>query len=275
MKHLENKSVQTILVITLLFLTVATPFILFVNTSSKTDIKKESLPKLNSTNRTLLHYYDFENDIIGQDPTGITLSVIEPVGCSANIEDLGDGQQKHVALYKSGSSGRVILRDNLSYYNKTYDAGELHFKFYHDNSLFGIWFLDSIGILFRIDFWNGVVGQWAISNVITNYTINQWMNITTYYDISNGWMFDLNGVRYGDDYAYTFEHGNANGIERLSWLSAVSGGGDGYFRIDDIMFYEIIIKSSRQPGIPGYNLYLTISLVFVVSIIIVKLRRKK
>ncbi|NVM36601.1 MAG: TIR domain-containing protein [Candidatus Lokiarchaeota archaeon] len=194
-------------------------------------------PKLSSPNKTLLHMYDFESDIIGQDPSGVTLVVNEPTGCTANIETLGDGQQKHVALYKGGGSTRVMLRDNISYYGEVYDVGELHFNFYHDTSLFGIWIMDSGGILFRLDFWSGNVGQWAISNIITSYTLNQWTNIIIYYDISKGWMFDLNSVRFGGDYGYDFEHGSPSGIRKMEWVSAASGGGDGFFRIDDIVFY--------------------------------------
>ncbi|MBY9016810.1 MAG: hypothetical protein KGD68_14060, partial [Candidatus Lokiarchaeota archaeon] len=209
------------------------------NCASNSIIQETDSPKLSNPDKSLLHSYDFEDETIGQDPSGVTLVVSEPTGCTANIETLGDGQQKHVALYKSGSVGRVMLRDNISYYyGQNYDVGELNFKFYHDTSLFGIWFIDSGGILFRLDFWSGNVGQWAISNIITSYTSNQWTNITIYYNISHGWMFDIDSVRYGGDYGYSFEHGGSSGITHIEWVSAISGGGDGYFRIDDLSFYD-------------------------------------
>ena len=235
-----KKAKNRLIAILLLFFFCYSSFIFFnnLNNSASNNFNQENnSPKLSNPGKSLLHSYDFEDDIVGQDPTGLTLVVNEPAGCTANIETLGDGQQKHVALYKSGSVGRVMLRDNFSYFGENYEVGELHFKFYHDTSLFGIWLIDSGGILFRLDFWNGNVGQWAASNIITSYTSNQWTNITIYYNISKGWMFDIDSVRYGGDYTYGFEHGGSSGLTHIEWVSAISGGGNGYFRIDDIAFY--------------------------------------
>ncbi|MFX1480084.1 MAG: hypothetical protein ACFFCI_18345 [Promethearchaeota archaeon] len=192
----------------------------------------------------LLHSYDFEEDIIGQDPTGITLSVNEPAGSgSVNIDNLGDVQQNHVALHKSGGSKLIQLTDNISYYGDKYDNGELHFKFYHDNSLFGIHFRDSTlpglqGILFAIDLWNGKVGRYP-GITYTTYLLNQWTELKVFYNISLGWMFEINGVRFGDGYSFSFEHENPSGLEFIQWRSAYSGGGNGYLRLDDIAFYYV------------------------------------
>ena len=192
----------------------------------------------------LLHSYDFEEDIIGQDPTGITLSVNEPAGSgSVNIDNLGDVQQNHVALHKSGGSKLIQLTDNISYYGDKYDAGELHFKFHHDNSLFGIHFRDSTlpglqGILFAIDLWSGKVGRYP-GIIYTTYTLNQWTELKVFYNISLGWMFEINGVRFGDGYSFSFEHENPSGLEFIQWRSAYSGGGYGYLRLDDIAFYYV------------------------------------
>jgi len=232
-----NLRKNKLIILSIIFLFCLTMFINIDYNLFSTDIQEETQLKLSAPNFNLLHQYDFEAETLGQDPSGVTLVVNEPSGCTANIETLGDGQQNHVALYKSGSVGRVMLRDNISYYGDNHEEGELHFKFYHDTSLFGIWLIDSGGILFRIDFWSGNVGQWAISNIITSYTSNQWTNITIYYNISRGWMFDIDSVRYGGDYTYGFEHGSPSGITHIEWVSAVSAGGNGYFRVDDIAFY--------------------------------------
>ena len=45
------------------------------------------------------------------------------------------------------------------------------------------------------------------------------------------------GVRFGDGYTYPFEHGGSGGLEWIRWCSAFSGGGNGYFRVDDVAFY--------------------------------------
>jgi hypothetical protein len=50
-------------------------------------------------------------------------------------------------------------------------------------------------------------------------------------------MFEIDGVRFGDGYAYPFEHGGSGGLEWIRWCSAFSGGGDGFFRVDDVEFY--------------------------------------
>ncbi len=193
--------------------------------------------KLNSPGKSLLHKYDFEDDIVGQNPTGITLSVNDPLDSgTARIDNLGDDQQNHLALNKSGGSKSIRLEDNFSYYGYDYEAGELHFKFYHDNSLYGIHMRDSAGTLFAVDLWNGNVGRYP-STTYTSYTLNTWTNFTFFYNISLGWMFEIDGTRFGDGYSYSFEHGSPTGIEEVHWGSAYSGGGDGFLRIDDIAFY--------------------------------------
>jgi hypothetical protein len=185
----KNKKILAIVAVLLLVnITILIPNNSIVNNDINDNNQETILPKSSNAYRFLLHSYDFEDETLGQDPTGQTLVVAEPSGCTANIQNLGDGQQNHVGLYKSGSSGRVMLRDNISYHGQTYEVGEIHFKFYHDTSLFGIWIIDSGGILFRLDFWSGNVGQWAISNIITSYTLNQWTDVVITYNISKGWL---------------------------------------------------------------------------------------
>jgi len=207
--------------------------------------------KLNNEDQLLLlHSYDFEDDVVGQIPTGITLSVNDPVDSgSVKINNLGDEQQNHVALHKSGGSKSIRLTDNISYYGNTYEVGELHFKFYHDNSLFGIHLRDSYlpglsGILFAIDLWNGIVGRYGVGISYTTYALNQWIEFIIYYNIYLGWMFEIDGIRYGDGYSFSFENENPSGVEFINWGSAYSGGGDGYLRLDDIAFYYYGSKPS-------------------------------
>ncbi len=208
------------------------------NNATKIEFQEESLPKTNAFTQTLLHSYDFEGDTVGQDPSGLTLSVIEPVGSgTANIDNLVDIQQNHVAIHKSGGSERVELRDNISYYGVSFDAGIFHCKIYHDDSLFGILFYDDIGVLFRLDWYDGIIGRWSPHSEYTYYNYNQWYDVVVYFNISLGWMFEIDGVRFGDGYTYPFEHSGSGGLEWIRWCSAFSGGGNGYFRVDDVEFY--------------------------------------
>ncbi|MFX1279746.1 MAG: Ser-Thr-rich GPI-anchored membrane family protein, partial [Promethearchaeota archaeon] len=195
-------------------------------------------PTISAPNLNLLHYYDFEEDTVGQDPTGLTLSVIEPVGSgTSNVDNLGDIQLNHVAVYKSGGTERVALRDNISYYGVSFDAGVFHCKIHHDDSLFGILFHDDLGVLFRLDWYDGIIGRWSPMTTYTYYNYSQWYDVVVYFNISLGWMFEIDGVRFGDGYTYPFEHGGSGGLEWIQWCSAFSGGGNGYFRVDDIAFY--------------------------------------
>jgi len=233
---MKNITKNKIVLVTLGFLLGFS--LLILTDSNKVDIQKESLPKTNALTQVLLHSYDFEGDTVGQDPSGVTLSVIEPAGSgTANVDNLGDVQQNHVAIHKDGGDQRVELRDNISYYGNTFDAGVFHCKIYHDDSLFGILFYDDLGVLFRLDWFDGIIGRWSPYEVYTTYNYNQWYDVVVYFNISLGWMFEIDGVRFGDGYAYAFEHGGSGGLEWIRWCSAFSGGGNGFFRVDDVEFY--------------------------------------
>ena len=237
----KNASKEIIIILAMsIILCYSAPFINIV----VADNIQPSKPRLSNAadQMILLHSYNFEEDTVGQNPSGITLKVNDPADSgSVNIDNLGDVQQNHVALHKSGGSKLIQLTDNISYYEDSYDVGELHFKFHHDNSLFGIHFRDSMlpglqGILFAIDLWNGILGRYGVT-AYTTYTLNQWTELIIYYNISLGWMFEINGIRFGDGYSFSFEHENPSGLEFIQWRSAYSGGGNGYLRLDDIAFY--------------------------------------
>ena len=219
----------------------------------KTEIQEESQLRLSDPKNSTFQHIDFENDTIGQDPTGFTLSVDEPTGCTANIEDLGDGQQKHLALHKVGSVGRVWVRDNFSLWNnETYTTGEYHLKVYHDNSGFGI-NLNSANMEYILAMvWNnGEIRDDVGGTLLATYTLNQWSDVVIYFNLSLGWMFDLDGVRYGEGYSIPFFGAFTANAEHIWMTSFVSGGGDGYFRVDDIAFYPPI--SIITPGNKTYN----------------------
>jgi len=237
LKNVKNKYI-TLGIVLLFCLCYFTPLIFVAPNSNTVDIQKESLPKPNALTQVLLHSYDFEGDTVGQDPSGVTLSVIEPAGSgTANVDNLGDAQQNHVAVHKAGGSQRVSFRDNISYYGNSFDAGVFHCKIYHDDSLFGILFHDDIGVLFRLDWYDGIIGRWSPRATYTTYNYNQWYDVVVYFNISLGWMFEIDGVRFGDGYAYPFEHSGSGGLELIHWCSAFSGGGNGFFRVDDVEFY--------------------------------------
>ena len=237
-----------------------------------------------------LHSYDFEDDVVGQDPTEVRLSVHDPVDSgSVYIDNLGDEQQNHVALLKSGGTKSIRLTNNLSYFGYEYGAGEIHFRFYHDDSLFGIHMRDSNlpglnGILFAIDLWDGIVGRHGVTTY-TSYPLNQWLNLTIYYDITLGWMFEIDGVRFGDGYSFSFAHENPSGLDHINWGSAYSGGGNGYLRLDDIAFYYDESRSSSLNDDTGNGVdmiiiivSIAISIIMIFTVIIIvkkKLKRRE
>jgi len=274
-----KKAKYLIIAIILLFLLSCSSIISYnnINNSASNSINQEiNSPKLSNPGKSLLHSYDFEDDIISQDPTGITLSVKDPIASGTlNIANLGDVQQNHVALYKSGGSQLIQLSDNVSFYGQDFEEGEIHFKFYNDGTLYGIHMRDAIGLLFAIDLWSGNVGRYS-GIIYTTYTLNQWTNFTMFYKISLGWMFEINGVKFGDGYSYPFEGGGPSGLTEIRWRSAFSGGGIGYLRLDDIAFYyeteNPIIRNS--PEIPSYN-PLLLSLIIVVGIMGISLKIKR
>jgi len=70
---MKNITKKKIVLVTLSFL-LGFSITILTNTN-KVGIQKESLPKTNALTQVLLHSYDFEGDTVGQDPSGVTLSV--------------------------------------------------------------------------------------------------------------------------------------------------------------------------------------------------------
>ncbi len=262
------------MIIILLCLSALIPSFLITKSHLSTKTKVLNLPRLSAQNKTLIHSYDFESDTVGGNPAGITLTVSEPAGSgTVDIENLGDSQENHVALHKDGGSARISMTDNISYYNLDYTAAEFRCMVYHDTSLFGILFFDSEGVLFRLDMWNARAGRYS-SITYTRHSLNEWMPLIIYFDITRGWMFDLEGERYGDGYSLGFEHENASIVERIFYCSAFSGGGNGFFRVDDIYFYTVIFTPSEKAIIPGFNIFLMISIICIASIFLIKNQKK-
>jgi len=263
LKKIKNR----VLILVLLFLLNLSIFGLH-NSFDKisTDFIDRFSLNLSDPGKSLLHTYDFEDDIPGQDPTGNTLIVVESASTgTVNIDNLGDEQQNHVKLNKTGGTVPVRLYDNFSFYGQDFKEGELHFKFSHDNSIYGIHFRNSTGNVFLVDLWDGHIGHWgAPQTIYASYTTHQWTNLTIFYNISLGWMFEIDGVRYGDGYSYPFENGGSyggpSGLTEVRWQSAFSAS-DGYLRLDDIAFYyetdnviNIFTPESKEynKGMDGY-----------------------
>jgi len=212
------------------------------NSETNSNFQDGPTPTPSSGDKILLHTYDFEDQIVGQDPTYETFSIGEFSG-DVYIDDLGDGQQKHMAINKVGSTGFVYVIDYFSTEGKTYVSGEYHLKVYHDNSGFGIHLNSATSewILAMI-WWNGEIRDNVGGTFLANYTLNQWIDVIIYFDLNVGWMFDLNGVRYGAGYSFPFFGAFTGNAEHIWITSFISGGGDGYFRVDDICAYYNIIN---------------------------------
>ena len=245
MKMKNRKHVYSILVVVFLFSIFCGASCVHSKDARRNEEKAVDFftPWNSSNNLTLLHSYSFTSDTLGGYPAEPTLSVVEPSACFVHIDDLSDSQGKHVALYKSGSGQRATLDDNLTGYGLSITAGELHCKVNHDSSLYGIQFIDKTGALFRLDFWTGNIGHYG-SVTYTNYTYNQWFDVKFIFNLSVGWMFEINSVKFGAGYTYGFEHGVSGGIQAILFVSAFSGGGDGYFRVDDLEVYNALTSAS-------------------------------
>ena len=188
----------------------------------------------------LLHTYDFESETMGQNPTYETFTIIEAAG-NVYIDNLSDVQQKHMALQKMNTSGRVYVNDYFSLDGETYVSGEYHVKVYHDNSGFGINLVsEDVQTILALVWWDGEIKDDTHGNVLAYYTLNQWVEVVIYFDLNVGWMFDLDGVRHGAGYSLPF-FGPFTGNAEYIWMTSfVSGGGNGYFRVDDISAYGLV-----------------------------------
>ncbi len=177
---------------------------------------------------------------MGQNPTYETFTIIEAAG-NVYIDNLSDVQQKHMALQKMNTSGRVYVNDYFSLDGETYVSGEYHVKVYHDNSGFGINLVsEDVQTILALVWWDGEIKDDTHGNVLAYYTLNQWVEVVIYFDLNVGWMFDLDGVRHGAGYSLPFFGSFTANAEHIWMTSFVSGGGNGYFRVDDISAYGLV-----------------------------------
>jgi len=52
-------------------------------------------------------------------------------------------------------------------------------------------------------------------------------------------MFDLDGVRFGDNYSFPFDTPYIGEISHIYWSSFFSGGGNGAMCVDDIEYRNL------------------------------------
>jgi len=279
---LMKKTKNRLIAILFLFLLCSSSFIFnnhLENYDSKNIIQDISSPKLSNPGKTLLHSYDFEDEIIGLDPTYESFTIDESSG-DVYIDDLSDGQQKHMVLNKVGTTGRVWVRDYFSRSGETYIAGEYHLKVYHDTSGFGI-NLNSANneYILAMVWWNGEIRDDVGGTLLATYAYNQWLDVVIYFNLSLGWMFDLEGVRYGAGYSFSFFGAFTANAEHIWITSFVSGGGDGYLRVDDIAFYYDESRSSIHTDDTGNgadmimiipSIAISIIMIFTVILIVKK-----
>ncbi|MFW9867427.1 MAG: hypothetical protein ACFFEN_15130 [Candidatus Thorarchaeota archaeon] len=153
-----------------------------------------------------------------------------------------------MALQKVNTSGRVWVRDNFSADGVTYVSGEYHIKVYHDNSGFGINLNSANGeYILALVWWGGEIRDDVGGTFIANYTLNQWTDVVIYFDLSVGWMVDIDGDRYGSGYSLPFYGPFTANAEHIWMTSFVSGGGNGFFRVDDISAYSGRVANKRIP----------------------------
>jgi len=243
-KQVKTKSVLFVLIITISISAITPAFPQYYSNLSKSSIDIDS----NAENLVLLHSYDFEDNIVGEDPFGTSLWVKEdPADGNVEIANLGDEQQNHVLMQKIERTDgkRVLVRDNVSIYGNTFHAGVISFRVYkHDTSGFEVGITTPNEKLIHIWFWHGQIidreRYWYVEGddgYITDHPLNQWFEMVIYFNLSQGWMLDLDGARYGGDYEYEYVREFTADISVITYSSFASGGGSGYARFDDIAFY--------------------------------------
>ncbi|MFW9947684.1 MAG: nitrous oxide reductase family maturation protein NosD [Candidatus Odinarchaeota archaeon] len=207
------------------------------------------IPKLQDTDELiLLHSYDFEDNVVGEDPFGTSLAVKEdPADGSVEVANLGDVQQNHVLMHKieRADGKRVWVRDNVSIYGNTFHAGVISFRIYKpDTSGFEVGIGTPNEEAIHIWFWHGQIidrtRYWYVEGddgYIADHPLNQWFELVIYFNLSRGWMLDIDDIRYGGDYEYGYIVEFTTDISVITYSSFASGGGSGYARFDDIAFY--------------------------------------
>jgi hypothetical protein len=112
---------------------------------------------------------------------------------------------------------------------------------YHDISGFGINLNSANGeYILALVWWNGEIRDDVSGTLLATYPLNQWIEVVIYFDLTLGWMFDLDGIRYGAGYSLPFFGSFTANAEHIWMTSFVSGGGNGYFRVDDISAYGLV-----------------------------------
>ncbi|MFW9822847.1 MAG: hypothetical protein ACFFE4_07930 [Candidatus Thorarchaeota archaeon] len=217
----------------------------------------------NMDNLTLLHSYSFEDNIVGEDPSGMSLWVKDdPADGNVEIANFGDEQQKHVFMHKIDRSGgkRVLVRDNVSIYGDTFQEGEIHFRMYKpDTSGFEVGIATPNEKAIHIWFWQGKIidrtRYWYVpgdDGYIVDHPLNQWFEIVIYFNLNKGWMLDFDGERYGGDYEYGYIVEFTEGVSKITYSSFASAGGSGYAHFDDIAFFYYE-KAPNPVIVDGHN----------------------
>jgi parallel beta-helix repeat protein len=197
--------------------------------------------------------YDFESDTISQDPTGEDLTIYEPSGCGY-VEVNNVASRKCTVINKTGGNDRVYLRDDIG--DTNYTAGEIHFWAYHDSSGFAV-VLESAKNENLIDmaWWNGDIRRNGPSGpILTSYTYDTWIEVVIYFDLGQGWMFDLDNTRYGNGYAYPFTGAFTTNTSHILWASFWSGN-SGDFCVDDIG-YDNLVEENRFYNLTGTPIFI-------------------
>ncbi|TFF95498.1 MAG: hypothetical protein EU547_07455 [Promethearchaeota archaeon] len=193
--------------------------------------------------------YDFESDTIGENPVGEKLTIYEPAGCGY-VEVNNVAGHKCTVITKTGGVDRVYLRDDIG--DANYTAGEIHFWAYHDSSGFGVNLISAHNeMLIDMVWWGGdIIRDGPYGTDIADYAYDTWIEVVIYFDLDQGWMFDLDDTRYGDGYVYPFSGSFTANASHILWSSFWSGGGAGDFCVDDIGYDNLVEEPQEIDLIP-------------------------
>ncbi|HMF33387.1 MAG TPA: hypothetical protein VKK79_18320, partial [Candidatus Lokiarchaeia archaeon] len=175
--------------------------------------------------------YTFDSDPLGGTPTGSDLTVIEPSG-SGYVQVASQGGRNCCQIAKTGGDDRVRIVDNLT---DNVSVGVIHCMIWHDDSAFGL-NLAAPDNTYLIDmvWWGGDITSKPYGDYLANYTLNQWIEVIIYYNLTQGWMFSLDGHLYGVNYSIPLSNPYTGNATQMIWSSFFSAGGNGNMFVDNI-----------------------------------------
>jgi hypothetical protein len=135
-------------------------------------------------------------------------------------------------IAKTGGDDRVRIVDNLT---ANVSVGVITCMIWHDDSAFGLNLAASDGTyLIDMVWWDGDITSTPDGAYLSNYTLDTWIDVIIYYNLTQGWMFSLDGQLYGVNYSIPLSNPYTGNATQMIWSSFFSGGGNGNMYVTNI-----------------------------------------